>query len=127
MTGSVRDQAVQGSVIEAAAKAVYEAERDPSYDGEEWDWPNIDRSYDKPDESITDPEWCRDEFRDIARATLAAAVPLLLADLTTRIEAHQDEHFREYGNEENGPRNYDWALPRALSVVAQVRDEWETK
>lgn len=124
MTGSVRDQAVQGSVIEAAAKAVYEAERDPSYDGEEWDWPNIDRSYDKPDESITDPEWCRDEFRDIARATLAAAVPLLLADLTTRIEAlrQSDELNRRLDR-----LTYVEALIAALAVVAQIRDEWETK
>lgn len=63
--------------IEAAAKALYEHSRDPEYVGAEWDWPNIDKGYDRLDDEGDDPEWCRNIYRGDARAALIAAIPLL--------------------------------------------------
>jgi hypothetical protein len=67
-------QAVESpEAIEAAAIALYEDTRDPGYDTPEWDWPNIDRSYDK-DEETDDPEWCRNRYRHDARVAIRAAL-----------------------------------------------------
>ena len=67
------------------------------------------------------PASARESF---VAAMFAAAVPALLNDLADRIEAERDEHFREYGNEENGPRNYDWALTRAIKIVRAAAEGW---
>lgn len=55
-----------------------------------------------------------------AGEVLAAALPHieteLRAGIAAKLEVLQDEHFREYGADENGPRSYH----RALSVAARV-------
>lgn len=61
--------------VERAAMALYEYDRDGDdlHTGEEWDWSNIDRSYDNDDETDTDPEWLRNRYRELARVALDAA------------------------------------------------------
>ena len=54
--------------------------------------------------------------RTLAEDILAAALPLL----ANALEAKRAEHFAEYGNEETGPRNYDWALTHAADLVRSL-------
>jgi hypothetical protein len=39
--------------------------------------------------------------------------------IADEIEQLRERHFQQYGNEENGPRNYDWALTHAADLVAR--------
>jgi hypothetical protein len=52
-----------------------------------------------------------------ARAALAAVLPMVHEQIAAEIEAARADHFREYGNEENGPRNYDWAMTHAARIA----------
>jgi hypothetical protein len=43
----------------------------------------------------------------------------LRTHIAEQIEQLRERHFQQYGNEENGPRNYDWALTHAADLVAR--------
>lgn len=51
----------------------------------------------------------------------AAAMDAVLPLIADAIETKRAEHFAEYGNEETGPRNYDWALTHAADLVRSLR------
>lgn len=92
---------VPDEVVEAAAMALYESQREPEYAGSEYDWPNIDTGYDFDGEDAPDPEWLRDRYRADARVILAAAVPVLCTadeNLMQRIDGLLSLiYYREFG------------------------------
>lgn len=60
-------------LVERVAIALYEHDREPGYEGSEWDWPNIDKSYDyEGDDPDPGPEWLRDIIRRQARVAISA-------------------------------------------------------
>lgn len=67
----------RAALIESAAITLYEAGRGVEYIEPDWDWPNIDRSYDRDDEDDGDPEWLRNRYRSEARDVLDAVLPLV--------------------------------------------------
>lgn len=67
----------RAALIESAAITLYEAGRGVEYIEPDWDWPNIDRSYDRDDEDDGDPEWLRNRYRSEARDVLDAVSPLV--------------------------------------------------
>lgn len=76
---------LDAAAVERAAIALYEHTREPDYSGPEWDWANIDKSYDwdgyldELPEGATRPEgeWLRDRYREDARVVLRAALERL--------------------------------------------------
>lgn len=110
--------------VEVAAIALYENTRGHVYSGPEWDWPNIDKSYDRDDEDEypegvePDPEWLRNRYRSDARAVLAAADAF-----DNSIELADDARCEKCGlDSPKGKRYCDWCgVPRGFGASGGVR------
>lgn len=106
MSDKLTDPSITDEIVEAAAMALYDHQRDGEHLSADYDWPHIDTAYDDfEDEHSADPEWLRNILRGDARAALAAAVPLLRKaweqergqDVYAEVRAERERAHRKHG------------------------------